>query len=728
MTDPTPPPAGRRWVAPGLVALALAAGVFAYFRWRTTDPPAPPPTAALPDITQPEPGDEPDGPHVPINPGYLGPQACAPCHAERVAEFLPTPHARACRRPQDGPMPPGFDPGRGRFDSSDHAVRFDMTHTGAEYFQTATQSTPAGERRSTSRIDLVYGANKADEVFFTWRENQLFELMTVWLHPLNRWANTSYHRHGSGNFARATTTRCLECHTTWVAHVPGTLNEYRPHTGVFGVTCERCHGPGQQHVEFHKTHAREKVGRAVIHPGQLDRERQIEVCTQCHGNANKGRTAPYTYRPGEPLESSFRISTSRYPEEDHVANQVKYLRQSKCFQGSDTLTCASCHDPHRPHNPADKAASRASCLTCHAPEKCTDRPRLPVAVRDDCIGCHMPQRVWMNVHFHTEDDKYVPPIRRYQHRIAIDPVARSEVLLAWHRTQPGDASRTEADRLSTELAGHWLKEIEKCRGEYRFYAAIGAAREALRIDPPAPLREKTRAALQAVIDIQTRLDADLVDAFQAAAEQRYIAAIETLERVLKVKPDWAVAHARLGIFYARTRQLERATEHLEAVARHDPNDGSGLIVLGELADLGGRHDQAVEYYRRAEQIEPFDAPINYRWGLALLKLGRWAEAADRFRRVLVIDPRHAGGAQGLSHALREQGQAKEAVRQGRRAARLTEYRVPDVLVTLAEAYTAAGRAPEAAAAAVMALDADTAAQLDTDTRHRLEVIRARAGP
>src|SRR5439155_2594806 len=114
--------------------------------------------------------------------------------------------------------------------------RFEMTQSGGEYFQATAEPTPTGERRSMSRIDLVYGANKADEVFFSWRGESLFELMVVWLHPLNRWGNDSYNRYGSGEFARKTTTRCLECHNTWFAHVPGSPNEYRREGIILGVT------------------------------------------------------------------------------------------------------------------------------------------------------------------------------------------------------------------------------------------------------------------------------------------------------------------------------------------------------------------------------------------------------------------------------------------------------------------------------------------------------------
>jgi hypothetical protein len=194
-------PVGTRWAVRLAAGLALAGGLAAlYYFWLAPErTPAKPP---LPDLA--ELNEDPEDRLAVQNPGYLGPQACAPCHAARVAEFLKTPHARACRRPQDGPMPPGFDPGRGHYSTGEPDLHFDMTREGGEFFQTAVQQTAAGERRTKSRIDLVYGANKADEVFFTWRGDRLYELMTVWLHPSNEWANTTYARRRPGAWSATT--------------------------------------------------------------------------------------------------------------------------------------------------------------------------------------------------------------------------------------------------------------------------------------------------------------------------------------------------------------------------------------------------------------------------------------------------------------------------------------------------------------------------------------------
>ena len=705
----------RRWAVWAAVALAAAAGGAVVLRWRTT-PPTPvawsAPADDLPDAAAPE------------NPGYLGPRACAPCHAARVAEFQKTNHFRACREPREGDMPLGFEPGRGAYAPPGRGVGFTMTHAGEDFLVTAVPRTAVGGPRATSRIAFVYGAAAADEVFFTWHGDGLYELPVVWLHPQSAWGNTPFSPHGTGepDFSRHTTPRCLECHNTWFGHVPGSANRYRTDHYLLGVTCERCHGPGNEHVAYHEAHPDADAGHAVVHPGRLSRERRLEVCTQCHSNADKGRGEPFRYRPGERLEDYYRTARGKHPEDEHVANQVTYLRGSKCFQKSDTLTCTTCHDPHRP---PDTAAVRGACAQCHKPADCAARPRLPGAVRDDCAGCHMPRRVWMNVHFDTADDSFVPPTTRHEHRIAVYPEAEWDVLRGWQAARPNGEGRAEAAALARKQVDFWLAEAGRRRREYRFLAAIGAYREALRVDPTPEVRAGLREAAAA----QSGVVADMTEGVYLMGERRFPEAIAALNKVLAVKPDHALAHGRLGTLYAATGNRDLATEHLRAVSKYDPNDAYGDNMLGWLAFLEGRPAEAAEDFRRAAKAEPYSADLNYREGLALARLGQTAEAVGRFRQAVAIDPNHAGGSQGLSDALRRQGESEEALRYARRAVRLTRSENADVLLTLAEACAAAGRAAEADAAAEKALDAARKGdprQLPA-VRERVGELRARGG-
>jgi tetratricopeptide (TPR) repeat protein len=706
-------PSSRRWIVRALAGLVvLAVVVVVILRWpagRGSQPTAP---AAV--------ADDDLAPSVVLNPGYVGAQACAPCHADRVAEFRQTNHFRACRRPKDGPMPPGFEPGRGTLVARDAPVRFELTRFGDDFVQTAVLTTPAGEQRSTARIGLVFGAGGLDEVNFAWHGDRLSELPVAWIHPINQWGHVSLNRRGTGDFSRDGTTRCQECHNTWFEHVPGTPNQYKPDSFLLGVTCERCHGPGREHIAYHEANPK-AAAKAIVHPGHLARERQMEVCTQCHSNAVTPRGPRFSYRPGEPLDDYFRTAITRHPEEDHVANQVKYLRESKCFQKSDTLTCVTCHNPHQPTN---HDAVRQSCLKCHEPAACKERPRVPAAVRDDCAGCHTPARVWMNVHFHTADESFVAPIRRTDHRVAVHPESRDRVLLDYYRKQADADGKREAARLTRSLTSYWLAEADSRAKDYRYLAAIGAVREALSVEATLEVRRRLADAVAA----QSRVLDELNEGLYQIELKRYPDAIETLTGLLRVKPDYGVARAQLGKAYAGMGDTDRALREWRAATKSDPNDPYGHIMIGWVALLAGRGDAVVEEYRKADAREPHNAEIKFRLGLGLSMLGREAEAADAFRQAAAIDPKHAGGHQRLSDILRKQGRTADAVRHAFRAAKLTNFENADVLMTLAAAYVAADRRRDAELIADKILNVTDRAPPDVRQVIREKLAELRLGP
>lgn len=616
--------------------------------------------------------------------GYVGPQACADCHRERVVEFLQTKHFQACREPKAEEMPKGFLPGSGRFASRDPQIVFEMTQTSQGFYETAIQSTSEGMRKISSKIDLLYGSSPNDEVFFTWKGDQLFELPVAWLHPQQEWGASTFNPDSAGDFSRPMSVRCLECHTTWFEHIPGTVNRFKRDHFILGVTCERCHGPAKPHVEFHRAHPEQRKANSILHPGRLSRELLIDVCTQCHSNAIKHRGPAFSYRPGQPLDRSYRTVESRYPEDDHVANQITYLRQSRCFQVSDSMTCITCHNPHQPSHstPGDESRAMQSCLGCHSVNDCHERPQLPTGVKDKCISCHMPAHDKIQVYFDTATDAYVSPVKAFQHRIGVDPIATKTVLREWHQQQTGDDHRQTAKRLTNDLVQYWLEEAVHRRQEFRHLAAIDAYRQALRLEANSEVEQKLKTTLAEMMGI----DKGLMVAARQIRLQQYSEAAVTLEDVLRQKPNLAQAHGKLGSVYATLGDRDRAMTHLQSVREHDPDDAYGEAMLGWLDYMTGQYQTSSEHYRIADEIEPYKAKLHYQWGLALLRGESWSEAEVHFRLALTIDPRHSQACLGLSQSLKHQGQIENSIAFARRAVKITERKQPEVLLNLAECY------------------------------------------
>jgi tetratricopeptide (TPR) repeat protein len=658
--------------------------------------------------------------------GYVGIQSCAECHAERVKEFKETRHYLACMPPDPSQMPAAIESGEGRLNTSDPNMYFEMVKEGDDFILKTIRTRPSGTpRESSSVVALVYGqGGTADQVYFGWQGNRLHEFPVARLLSQNEWGTSKYDRNADLDFSRETHARCLECHNLWVRQIPGTLSEYDRQDMLLGVTCEKCHGPGRDHGNWHQANPAAKSAQKIIHPGHLSRESQMAVCGQCHSNAAKYSAEPFSYRPGEPLDLYYKTLYSRFPEDDHVANQDKYLRQSKCYQESETMTCVTCHNPHHPEEHATPGRQK-TCLKCHQAESCTDRPNLPTEVRDECIGCHMPLVNKVQVHFRTATDAYVPPATRYEHRIGIYPLQRRELLLQWRRTKDDPESREQARKLEQELVRDWIAQGDELRAAYRFLPSMDAFRQAQRIHPTPAAKEK----LAGVIALQSNIDSNWFQATQEIHEKKFAAAAVTLEGILAVKPDLPLVHGKLGSVYASLGQKEKAREHLEAVSRIDPDEPYGESMLGWLAYLDGRHGEALEHYRRAEEMEPRNVKVKQNKGLAHLGLGQWEEAAAAFMKVLALDPKHSGAYQGLSHSLRGKGQHAEAVKNALRAAELTRFANVDILLSLADAYADAGRLPDAQQTASRALAAAKGGnpQLVAQVMARIEEFGRRSG-
>ena len=626
---------------------------------------------------------------VATNPGYVGYQQCVECHAERVAECVGTSHFLACRPPTADRMPAAFtsaDVADRKLVLPGSPVEFEMGVEDGKYLQTATVTATNQSFRST--IDLIYGAKSiSDEVYLSWHTDGVMrELPVAWIHAKDCWGAAGFNRTGGTDFARDLTVRCFECHNTWFEHVPGTLGTYRRDNLLMGVTCERCHGPAQDHVTFHREHPQAREPHAILYPGSLDRERLIEVCTQCHSNAIRHRGPALNYRPGQVLAEHYRAVAPKYNEDDHVANQITPLRESKCFQQSQ-MTCIACHDPHITDGAPHGMTFRESCLECHQPAACTMHEKLPAPVADKCVDCHMRKYVKINVNFDLADDAYMPPASRTDHRIAVDPVATNEVLLRWYRTQAGEENAVQASQLVEQLSSHWYQAAEQRAQQGRFTAASAAMREILRFDPESA---EATSRLQGYNQQQRQFDDLLALAEQNMRTALDDQAIDLFSQVLKIRPDNATALGRLGSLYAKRADRPKAVDFYQRAIQANPDDQYGVSMMAWLELNDGNYERAAKLYEQADAIEPFNSKLNQLWGTALLKAGQVDLAVARLAVAQQSDPRNLDAIRLLVEGHLQLRNFEQAAHWAQLAAQLTEHQSLRDLMVLAECQVAQG--------------------------------------
>ena len=205
------------------------------------------------------------------------------------------------------------------------------------------------------------------------------------------------------NFQRPTGPLCDGCHSVGYDIATKKVTEWN-------VGCERCHGPGSEHVAHQ--------GKPnIVNPAKLDFVQANDVCIQCHSqgqplaNPIQGKYYdwPVGFHVGKNLADFWKLEEHKAGEGSftHFADGTAHKNR---MQGNDFVqslmytrgvTCASCHDVHGTENDAVLwKPAKTICFDCHGPNT-QNGPHAPSieahthhkadSAGSECIACHMPK-------------------------------------------------------------------------------------------------------------------------------------------------------------------------------------------------------------------------------------------------------------------------------------------------------------------------------------------------
>jgi predicted CXXCH cytochrome family protein len=318
---------------------------------------------------------------VSSSPRYVGSQSCKKCHAQIYEHWQRTPMANVVRVPQEHP----------------EAIIPDLSTNKIAYF-------------AKEQVALVYGSIWKQR-YFTKIGNDYFPEPAQWDITNHVWrpyfvangADWWVPYYPPDNMQRPTGPTCDGCHSV----------DYNIHTkqiAEWNVGCEKCHGPGSEHVE-HPSRVN------TLNPARMDYVKANDICIQCHSQGRpltspiEGRYYdwPVGYRVGLNLHDFWQL-------EEHTLGNTTFTHfpdgtaHKNRMQGNDFVqsvmyrrgvTCFSCHDVHgtdhyaQLRKPADQL-----CLDCHSPLS-LNGPRTATieehthhkkgSTGASCIACHMPK-------------------------------------------------------------------------------------------------------------------------------------------------------------------------------------------------------------------------------------------------------------------------------------------------------------------------------------------------
>jgi hypothetical protein len=323
---------------------------------------------------------------------FAGSASCAGCHKTIYDSHLHTAHYLTTRPAVKEYIKGSFEEGKNIFAyDSDRVVRMEKRDSG--FYQVAYFK---GDEKITGRFDIVVGSGSKGQTYITRYQKQLYQLPVSYFTAAHKWANSPLYPVNPILFNRPITSRCLECHSTYarVISSPGVEPEAFDPQMIYGVDCEKCHGPAAKHVAFQTRNPGETIGKFILNPATFSRQQNLDLCGLCHGGRLRKTQPTFQFVSGDRLSDYFVMDTTT-PNPDNIdvhGNQYGLLRSSKCFRMSSTMTCTTCHNPHE-NERGNIALFSSRCISCHTNGRnhtCTLTASIGPSISLNCIDCHMP--------------------------------------------------------------------------------------------------------------------------------------------------------------------------------------------------------------------------------------------------------------------------------------------------------------------------------------------------
>ena len=333
---------------------------------------------------------------------YVGSAACKSCHGNIYARWSKTRMANVVRDPREHPdaiIPDLSKP--------DPLVTF-----------------------AKDDIALVYGS-KWKQRYFKKVGDDFFPLPAQWdvthkiwrpynVKPGTDWWTKFY---PEDNMSRPTGPTCDGCHSVNYDVATKKVTEWN-------VGCEKCHGPGSDHVK-------QPSPANIVNPARLNYVDASNTCIQCHSqgqpltppSVGKAYDWPVGFHMGKRLDDFWKLEEHKIGATTftHFADGTAHKNR---MQGNDFVTslmythgiaCFSCHDAHGTDNNALlRKPANSLCLDCHGPNS-PNGPHAPTIEQhthhkagsegNECIACHMPkiQQTIADVNVRSHTFKFVTP-------------------------------------------------------------------------------------------------------------------------------------------------------------------------------------------------------------------------------------------------------------------------------------------------------------------------------
>jgi tetratricopeptide (TPR) repeat protein/nitrate/TMAO reductase-like tetraheme cytochrome c subunit len=351
-----------------------------------------------------------DGPKL----ARSGPRSCAECHAEEVADWEKSHHAKANRPVSKALDAAAFTPAR---EIKESGVTYRMEMQDEKFW---LQVIDAEGKSTPYELVGVIGYTPIRQYLTRFEGNKYQTISASYDVLEDEWVDVFAeqdrvpgewgHWTGQGMNWNA---NCAYCHTTEYHKGYDFEADHYASTWIQqGIACAECHTGLEEHLQLARS-----GGDTTLPP--LDRE-QIEAnCASCH--SRRDQLTADAFEPGDAYHDHFGLSLPDQPGLYYPDGQIRdevFVHTS--FQMSrmnhSGVSCMDCHNPHSMELTLP-VQNNMLCMRCHDTGHMEAPVIEPVAhsfhqegsTGNQCVSCHMPKTTYMQVDpradhgFHSPD-------------------------------------------------------------------------------------------------------------------------------------------------------------------------------------------------------------------------------------------------------------------------------------------------------------------------------------
>ncbi len=357
--------------------------------------------------------------------GFVGSESCKECHAELFASHRNTAHFKTSSRANLETVKGSFVNGKNTYHLNDSlGFRMQQDANGL-YQQSFFRANDQNIARDT--MGMVIGSGTKGQTYLRWQAEGLYQLQVSYNAAADQWTNSPGMSFNSLVDSRPVNSSCLECHVTFAKSTAlyGMGNTFEKDKILFGVDCERCHGPSEAHVNFHRKNPKIETAHELVLYGELNQQQRLDACALCHSGLRTALKPAFLFLAGDSLAKFSTVSEKVLEEPvtlDVHGNQYGLLKASKCFQNSEAMNCTSCHDPHQ-NQRNNTLVFNQKCMQCHigttSTMHCAATEIQRQGRQNDCVACHMPLIDSKSMRITTEGDSIGAAVKVRTHLIKV---------------------------------------------------------------------------------------------------------------------------------------------------------------------------------------------------------------------------------------------------------------------------------------------------------------------